>query len=188
MVKLTEKFNGQSFTDSALVTSYALPTVKLGGDTILMYSGSSIILHAGGGYMEYFWSNGSGDSIISVASQGNYSVRVKDFNCCMNSDSVYVKVFEYSAPTAFTPNNDGLNDVFRVIGLYRNISFTMNVFDRWGQQVFTSDNIDKGWDGTIKGKPCEAGSYVWMVKIGFLSEDIIAQGDIVMKGNVMLIR
>lgn len=188
MVKLTEKFNGQSFTDSALVTSYALPTIKIGGDTILLYSGSAINLHAGGGYMEYQWSTGSADSIILVADQGNYTINVKDFNCCINSDSVYVKVFEYSAPTAFSPNNDRLNDVFRIIGLYRNISFTMNIFDRWGQQVFTSDSIDRGWDGTFKGKPCEAGAYVWIVKIGFLSEDIITQGDINMKGNVMLIR
>jgi len=187
-VKLTEKFNGNSFTDSATVRSYALPVVKLGADTILLYSGSSINLHAGGGYMEYQWTTGSRDSVITVESQGKYRVWVKDFNCCLNNDSIYVKVFEYIVPSAFTPNNDGLNDIFRVIGLYRNISFSMSIYNRWGEQVFESDDIDKGWDGAVKGKYCEPGSYAWVVKINFLSQDIITQGDIVLKGTVTLIR
>lgn len=187
MVRLTEKFGGMSFTDSALVRSYALPRIPL-PDTVLLYSGSSINLHAGGGSMQYQWSNGLVDSVITVESQGNYKVWVKDFNCCINTDSTYVKVFEYRVPSAFTPNNDGLNDVFRVVGTYRNISFQMTVYDRWGRIVFQSDNIEKGWDGTIGGRYCDTDSYVWVVNIGFLSEDIITQGDIVLKGNVTLVR
>lgn len=186
-VKLTSKFNGVSYTDSALVKSYALPVIGL-GDTILLYSGSSINLHAGGGFMEYTWSTNSHDSIISVASQGNYWAQVKDFNCCVNSDSVYVKVFEYFIPNAFTPNGDGLNDVFRVVGLYKNIDFKMYLYNRWGQLLFESDDIDKGWDGTSKGLYCEPGSYVWILNVSFLGQDIITQGDIVLKGTVTLVR
>lgn len=186
-VKLTSKFNGISYIDSALVTNYALPVIGL-GDTILLYAGSSINLHAGGGFKEYTWSTNSQDSIISVATQGNYWARVKDFNCCINSDSVYVKVFEYFIPNAFTPNGDGLNDVFKVVGLYKNIKFKMYLYSRWGQLVYESDNIDQGWDGTSKGAYCEPGSYVWIVNVGFLGQDIITQGDIVLKGTVTLVR
>jgi gliding motility-associated-like protein len=186
-VRLTEIFKGESFTDSAQVRSYNLPVIAL-PDTVLLYSGSSIVLHAGGGSMEYLWNNGSTDSLITVESQGKYSVSVRDFNCCTNTDSTYVKVFEYRVPSAFTPNNDGLNDVFRVIGNYTNISFEMTVFDRWGRLVFKSDNIDNGWNGMIGGSYCNPDTYVWIVNINFLSEDIVTQGDIVLKGTVTLVR
>jgi gliding motility-associated-like protein len=186
-VKLTSKFNGIGYNDSSLVTSYALPVIGL-GDTILLYSGSSINLHAGGGFKEYTWSTGSQDSIITVENQGNYWAKVKDFNCCINSDSVFVRVFEYFIPNAFTPNGDGLNDYFRVVGLYKNIKFKMYLYNRWGQLVFETDDIDKGWDGTSKGRYCDPDSYVWVVNVGFLGQDIITQGDIVLKGTVTLVR
>ena len=113
---------------------------------------------------------------------------VKDYHCCINSDSVYVKVFAYYIPNAFTPDNDGLNDIFRVIGLYRNINFTMVIYDRWGQELFTSDNIDTGWNGTFKNQPCPPDTYVWKVNIQFLGQDIVSTGSIVLKGTVILLK
>ncbi len=188
LVKLTEMFNGISYMDSARVTSYALPVIAFPADTILLYSGSEINLHAGGGFQEYLWSTGSTDSIIAVASQGKYRAKVKDFNCCTNADSVFVKVFEYFIPNAFTPNNDGLNDVFKVEGLYKNIKFRMSLYNRWGQMIFESTDIDNGWNGMVNGQYCAPDSFVWIVNIGFLGQDIITQGDIVLKGTVTLVR
>jgi gliding motility-associated-like protein len=186
-VKLTEKFNGQSFTDSMQVTNFPLPVISL-ADTILLYSGTSINLHAGGGFMEYLWSTNSRDSIIAVENQGSYWAQVKDIHCCVNSDTTFVKVFEYFIPNAFTPNGDGLNDYFRVNGLYKNITFNMVVYDRWGQMVFQSKNIDQGWDGIYNGQYCPPESYVWVVKISFLGQDILTQGDVVFKGTVTIVR
>ena len=68
MVKLTETFNGQNFTDSLPVQINPLPQVNL-GDTILLYTGATINLHAGGGFMQYDWTTGSTDSIIEVSSR-----------------------------------------------------------------------------------------------------------------------
>ena len=187
LVKLTETFNGQSFSDSLWVTSYPLPTISL-ADTILLYSGSSINLHAGGGYMEYLWSTGSRDSVIAVESQGSIWANVKDFHCCINSDTTFVKVFEYFTPNAFTPNGDGVNDIFRVTGLYKNITFNMVIYDRWGRLVFQSDDVEKGWNGIFEGQYCPPESYVWIVHIGFLGQDIITQGDVVFKGTVTIVR
>ena len=99
-----------------------------------------------------------------------------------------MKVFEYFIPNAFTPNGDGLNDFFQVSALYKNITFKMVVYDRWGQLVFQSDNIDKGWDGTYGGRYCPPDSYVWIVNIGFLGKDIITQGDVVFNGTVTIVR
>ncbi|MDP1622576.1 MAG: gliding motility-associated C-terminal domain-containing protein [Bacteroidales bacterium] len=187
LVKLTEKFNGQNFTDSISVINYPKPVISL-GDTVLLYSGSTINLHAGGGFTEYLWSNGSRDSVINVRNQGSYWAKVKDIHCCINADTTFVKVFEYFIPNAFSPNGDGINDVFRVNGLYKNIKFSMIVYDRWGQLVFKSENVDKVWDGTYKGQICPPETYVWIVNIGFLGQDIITNGDIVFKGTVTIIR
>jgi gliding motility-associated-like protein len=65
-----------------------------------------------------------------------------------------VHVFEYFTPNAFSPNGDGLNDFFKVNALYKNVSFNMVIYNRWGQLVFESDNIDQGWDGSWGGQIC----------------------------------
>lgn len=186
-VRLTEKFDGKDFIDSLPVTVYPLPYIGL-GDSILLYSGSTINLHAGGGNMEYNWSTGSADSIISVGRQGNYWVWVKDHHCCVNTDSVYVKVFQYFIPNAFTPNGDGRNDIFRITGLYRNVRFRMFVYNRWGQLVFQSENINDGWDGTYKNTACPPDTYTWVINIDFLGQDIVTKGSISLKGSVILVR
>ena len=186
-VKLTESYNGKSYRDSVRVTIFDLPKVNL-GDTVLLYKGSSFNLHAHGGFMEYEWNTGSTDSILAVVSGGNYWVRVKDHHCCLNSDSVYVKLFEYFVPTAFTPNGDGLNDRFRVTGLYKNIQFQLTIFDRWGQLVYSSNDLDEGWDGSVNGALCPAESYVWVANVNFLGQDIITNGKVVLKGTVTLLR
>lgn len=67
-------------------------------------------------------------------------------------------------PNAFTPNGDGLNDIFQAKGFYIQ-KFDMQIFDRWGEQIFTSNDINKGWDGTIKGKVIENSVYVWKVTV-----------------------
>jgi gliding motility-associated-like protein len=186
-VKITEYFNGTSYPDSTFVTIHKLPLLTL-ADTIILYSGSSINLHAGGGYINYLWSTGSGDSIINVSAEGRYIVRVEDQNCCFNNDTTYIDLFEYYAPSAFTPNGDGRNDVFRLVGLYHNIKFSLYIYDRWGKLLFTSDDLDLGWDGTVNGAPSESGTYVWVANIKFLGQDVTEKSDIVLNGSVTLIR
>jgi gliding motility-associated-like protein len=194
-VRLIQKHNGQAFIDSVRVTSYALPNISL-ADTVLLYDGSTINLHAGGGFTEYLWSTAragsvlqlSHDSVINVATQGLYWAQVEDIHCCRNSDTTFVKVFKYNIPNAFSPNGDGLNDYFGVNGLYKNVKFSMIVYDRWGRLVFSSDNFDKRWDGTYGNQRCPPDSYVWVVNIAFLGSDIITKGDVVFKGTVTLVR
>jgi gliding motility-associated-like protein len=78
-----------------------------------------------------------------------------------------VSVFKGSAiyvPTAFTPNNDGLNDVLKpyLIGIKSLYFFT--IYDRWGKKVFSTSEINKGWNGYLQGKVLETGSYVWILR------------------------
>jgi gliding motility-associated-like protein len=187
LVKLTESFNGKNFRDSVPITIYDLPPINI-GDTILLYSGTSVVLHAGSGFQSYLWSTLSTGTEITVENGGNYWARVEDFHCCYNTDSVYVEVFNYFFPTAFTPDGDGKNDVFRLIGLYRNINLTLYIYNRWGQMVFESDNIDVGWDGTYMGQKCRPEAYAWVAYIDFRSSDIITNGKIKLKGTVILVR
>jgi gliding motility-associated-like protein len=192
-VKLTETFSGKSYTESAVVTILKLLDLNL-SDTALLYPESSINLHAGGGHSNYGWSTGendsvfSTDSIINVVKEGNYIVHIKDQNCCSSSDTVYVKPFLYYAPSAFTPNGDGKNDVFRLVGLYDDIEMNLKIYTRKGDLIFTSDNLYQGWDGTFNGTPSPMGTYLWIANFKFLSQDIITYGDVVLKGTVTLLR
>ena len=94
----------------------------------------------------------------------------------MGEDSVYVLFFEpplppepvnenIYIPNAFSPDGDGLNDEFKVIGNSDNIStFHMYIYDRWGTLVFESSDISAGWDGKYKGNPSPTGAYVYKVE------------------------
>ncbi|MBM3404009.1 MAG: T9SS type B sorting domain-containing protein [Bacteroidetes bacterium] len=187
-VILTETYHDTSYTSSETVTIHELPNVDLGPD-VQIYVGTSVSLHAGGGYDEYLWSTGATDSIITVDARGDYWVRVKDNKCCYNSDTITVTIYEYYIPNAFTPNNDGLNDTFKVIGqLTEGIRFSMVIYNRWGELIFESTDIMKGWDGTKAGKPCPSDVYSWKVVIGFFNESIIQKEDVVFKGTVTLLR
>ena len=115
-----------------------------------------------------------------------FRVTVTDAIGCSGFDDVFIKVYEgptYYVPNAFTPNKDGLNELFRPIPVGMAQTDYFMVFDRYGTLVFQTNQWLKGWDGTIKGKDALMGTYVWMVK----GKDKI--GKVVqMKGTVLLMR
>src|SRR5690606_9404582 len=67
-------------------------------------------------------------------------------------------------PTAFTPNADGLNDVFNVFGQYVD-RFEMQIFNRWGEMMFHTEDLNEGWDGRFKGTLMPEGTYVFRATI-----------------------
>ena len=94
-------------------------------------------------------------------------VTVMDTNGCIAMDSIFINMSVTSTlyvPNSFTPNNgDGTNDIFRV--KYTNISeFNIMIFDRWGEIIFESNDIDFGWDGTYKGLIVQDGIYVYKIQ------------------------
>ena len=84
---------------------------------------------------------------------------------CSTFDTVTVYVKErpggFYVPSAFTPNQDGLNDLFRVFG--NAATYQIKIFNRWGQVVYTSNDIQHGWDGKYKGKPAYADVYSYLI-------------------------
>jgi gliding motility-associated-like protein len=97
-----------------------------------------------------------------------YKVYVYNEAGCVDSASLRVKIFQTPpsvfVPNAFTPNRDGKNDLLRPIAAGIAKIETFQIFNRWGQRVFSTTTSELGWDGTIAGTPQPSGSYVWLVK------------------------
>lgn len=102
---------------------------------------------------------------VRPAKDVTYTVQIKN-NCVDFSEKFNIKVifdFYLEAPSAFTPNGDSNNDVFRFEE--RNINaFELKIFNRWGQLVFKTNDINEGWDGTVNGKVQNADTYTYFVK------------------------
>jgi gliding motility-associated-like protein len=64
-------------------------------------------------------------------------------------------------PNAFTPNGDGINDVFKPAIYGTAVNYTMTIFNRWGQMIFKTRDPGKGWDGTLSGELQPEGTYIW---------------------------
>jgi gliding motility-associated-like protein len=162
--------------DTIVVT--VLPPIHAfaGNDTAVVLE-QPLLLQATGG-SSYLWSPGTGLSATNVANpialynetfnQIRYKVLVFNEANCRDSSFVTVKVFNTGptvfVPTAFTPNADGKNDVLKPIVAGMRQFEQFSVYNRWGQQVFTTQMNGKGWDGTVNGVPQSPGTYVWWVK------------------------
>ncbi len=100
-----------------------------------------------------------------------YQVSYTDENGCRASDSVYIYYDPIIyVPNTFTPNSDPLNPLFLAKG--GNIkTFEMNIFNRWGELIFTGNAMDEGWDGKYEGAICQDGTYVWKIKLTDFSDE-----------------
>ncbi|MBS1746644.1 MAG: gliding motility-associated C-terminal domain-containing protein [Bacteroidetes bacterium] len=128
--------------------------------------------------------------VVTPVSDTWYFVEVTSENGCTNKDSILVKsilnpeakVFE--VPSAFTPNHDGLNDCFEVKYWGPADIFDLSVYNRMGDLVFHSNNINACWDGNYKGLPQPQGVYVYKINISSRCSNGLVQK----KGTVVLIR
>jgi len=85
-------------------------------------------------------------------------------------------------PNVFTPNGDGNNDLFKVYG-NSVTGITMKIFDQWGEMIYETSNLQKGWDGTYKGKQQPVGVYIYVIKIKLLDGTEVTRN-----GSVNLVR
>jgi gliding motility-associated-like protein len=125
---------------------------------------------------------------LLVKQDGTYYAGVSN-PCGTVTDSTTIRFQscepELFVPNAFSPDQDGVNDFFLAYGV--NISsFTMQVYNRWGELLYESHNLTDGWDGSKNGKACPPDVYVWIINYESAAADIPVQGTL--KGNVMLVR
>ena len=112
----------------------------------------------------YQWNTVDADTTpeITVTGPGTYLVNISAGNCVIQ-DNIVINEFcpsFFFAPNAFTPDGDGQNEIFSPKG-HNLTDYTLVVYNRWGQLIFESNNIDTGWDGTFMGNECQIDVYVW---------------------------
>jgi gliding motility-associated-like protein len=146
------------------------PIINLGKDSSFCVGTSSpitLLANVGGASGVYLWNNGSTLPSIPVVEAGEYWCQVTTANNCINSDTV--KIFRdcyLNIPNSFTPNGDGDNDYFFPLNLLSSglNTFRMDIYNRWGEVVFTTSNINsKGWDGKFGGKDQALGVYIYQI-------------------------
>ena len=114
----------------------------------------------------YVWNTGDSSRTILPQQEGIYTVTITNAGGCKSTSEVQVlwsgKAFVL--PNAFSPDGDGLNDVFKPIRRYDLIKqYHLMIFNRWGQQIFETENPDSGWDGTYNGQASPRGIYVYTI-------------------------
>ncbi len=144
------------------------------------------------GNVNYLWSPALGLSNINIANpvampqnDVTYVVRVSNNSGCFDYDSISVRVFSVLAgfyvPSAFSPNGDGKNDYFKPIAIGMKSVDVFRVFNRWGQLLYSSVDLEVGWDGRYKGNEQAPGGYVFYAEgTDFRNNKIKKQGYVVL--------
>lgn len=188
-ITYTVQVNGCFNDTSKYTTVYPLPVLNLGGDTTLCHR-EVIFLDAGFPNSTYVWQDGvTKTPQFRVWQPGRY--RVTMYNVCDTlTDEINVTFRDddcnFYFPTAFTPNNDGYNDVFLPYFESDVVSMHLKIYDRWGGLVFESKDLRKGWDGTRHDIALPSDVYLWTVDLEIFEQDYLYIHSA--NGNVTLIR
>jgi len=159
-------------TDSLTITFMPPPTVNAGG-TRYVLRGSKITLTPtiSDPAVKYLWTpkidindNTVKNPVIIGDQDLTYTLLVTDSLGCTSTSSMNVVVSpQLNVPNAFTPNGDGINDQWNVVGLVAYYNATIDVFDRYGSKVFHSVGYNTPWDGTYNGSPLPMGVYYYVI-------------------------
>jgi gliding motility-associated-like protein len=178
-ISLTATNASGSSTTTQDITVYPEPFVIANPDQTIII-GTNASLSATGDPGDFYWSPiddvdcptcqfTTADPIQSTT----YYVTLTDTNGCSATDStvVFVEVVEaVGVPTAFSPNGNGNNDILFVEGSGIE-TMTFQVFNRYGQKVFETDNMDQGWDGTLNGKELNPGVFTYVLRYKYYAKE-----------------
>lgn len=164
--------------------TYAPPFATPGGD--IAYTNQSINANS------YLWDFGDGDTSAAInpvhafADYGEYLVcltATSEFGCADSVCELFnLNNYAVDVPNAFSPNGDAQNNILYVKGQgVETVDF--RVYNRWGEKVFETDNMNVGWDGTYKDEPQPVEAYGYYLKAVFFNGEIVEK-----KGNVTLLR
>ncbi len=183
-----------SAQDTILVHNYPaaniLDPIFLNGNGTSLCTGDSVMLRAGSQdpNYSYYWSpvhyfeqNNIGTVYGTIERAGYVWLTVRDQFGCTATDSVMVNAQPcclVSMPNAFSPNNDGLNDIFRPVGIGTHGIHIFRVMNRWGQTVFETVKNKNGWDGTFNGVPQEIGTYYYLLSYDCDGKTLTEKGEV----------
>jgi len=181
-----------TFTDTVQVLSGPLAAMEINPNPALVLEDVNFTdISTGGPIVSWYWNFGDGEGDNSQNTYHNYGedgdyqviLTVTDAYGCQDTVAVKLSLSLLPVlPTGFTPNGDGENDEFIIRGgPFATVDF--KIYNSWGQLIFESNDVDKGWDGTYKGEMSPIGVYTWTFLVG------IADGRVIKKsGDVTLIR
>ena len=164
-----QKSSCHARVDSFYVREQAIPAANLGADVILCAPGAYTLKAKVSASTLVEWNTGNKEPVITVQDTGRYWVTVTD-PPCSSSDTIHIGLDLYCdcvplLPNAFSPNRDGLNDVFGAIVnescLIR--KYNLQIYNRWGELVYSTVNYNNRWDGTVKGQPADQGTYTYQL-------------------------
>jgi gliding motility-associated-like protein len=191
------------FTDTGYVRIGVgpIPTLELGAGALVV-AGTAVTLNpvtTGGPIRDYIWSlntllscNNCPNPVATINNNIVYSLKVITHYGCSASDTIGYRVFckedQIFIPNGFSPDGDGINDIFYIMGKGVSRIKHFRVFNRFGQVVFERNNFNVndpnyGWDGKINGVPASPDVYVY-------TADVVctAGAEFPYKGNVILVR
>ena len=158
--------NGCIAGDTIQVSYIDKPQFTLGRDTVIC-QGESILLQPRINVpATFFWQDGSTQSYYNIKDTGVYVLTAGNI-CGSNTDEIKITAGLCSLllPNAFTPNGDGINDVFGVKYPFTVKTFLFTIYNRFGEKVFETTEMSKGWDGSYRGIIQPMGSYVWVINL-----------------------
>ena len=148
------------------------------------------------GASRYSWDFGNNnfsalfEPVIKYDSEGNYTIMLVSTSpegCRDTATRPYYYMPGFWLPNAFSPDNNGKNDIFRPVTQRNTLDpYQLLIYDRWGQLIFKSSDPNEGWDGTYKGQPCQAGSYSYFLQ--YRVAEINSSEIATLRGMVSLIR
>ena len=184
--------NGCTFSDTILVSLRSNIDLVLGPDTTVCDNRPFFINAEHPDVLTYQWQNGVTEAIIDITEPGLYQLTAND-GFCDFTEEVQIefrscKFFEAYLPNAFTPNGDGNNDDFRPYFDSEILidDYTLQVFNRWGDLVFTSSQPEEAWFGDFNNEPLEAGAFVFRIYISYVDDD--GPGTFSKSGSITLLR
>ena len=189
--------NGCKLDTSVIVGNDSVFSISVTPDTITILEGDEVQLATsatGGAISNILWSPDYRLSCTTCTTPTatplhtiQYDIRaVSDSGCVYTVSSTITVIPQHQLyiPNVFTPNNDGLNDVWEIFGNKKAWLFVeVNIFDRWGERVFTSNDINFQWDGSFKGTKMEPNVYVYTLTVTFI-DDYTTKN----KGSITLLR
>lgn len=177
-----------SIIKTNLIVKDTLNKVNLGDDKLICENDSVVLLLNYPAYAKYLWQDNSKQASYIINKEGIYYVKVYD-GCTSTSDTLNVNTknctCNFYVPTAFSPNNDAVNDIFlpmRICDEFKEYKFT--VYNRWNELMFQTNDILSGWNGFYKNAEQQTDTYVWLLEYF----DVFKKETIFRKGTVVLLR